>query len=97
MARGGHCRLGYSAERIEKLVRSVGFDVVYRARLGRWGDYLGDAQGRLARSLGQGLWAQGLAFCIVFPLYVALSVAPIPDRLRVFHFLIARKPLSPRL
>lgn len=91
-ARGGHCRLGYSAERLQELVRKAGLDVAYVTRVGTLGDYLAPAQNRMARALGGSTMAQGVAFLTVFPLYWLLYWVHAPYRTRMFHYLIARKP-----
>ena len=92
-AQGGHCRIGYSASRLESLVREAGLDVVYCARVGSWGSYLDYYRGLLSRAVGGGIIAEGIVFLGVYPLYLLLKLAPIPERFRIFHQLIARKPL----
>jgi len=91
-ARGGHCRLGYSAERLQDLVRKAGLDVAYVSRVGTLGDYLAPVQNGMARALGSSAMAQGVAFLAVFPLYWLLRWVHAPYRMRMFHYLIARKP-----
>lgn len=93
-ARGGHCRLGYTAERLETLMRAAGLDVVHQGKLGTVGDFLAPLQNWIAATLGGSLWAQASAFLIVYPLYVAVSWYPIPRGWRMFQYVIGRKRVT---
>jgi SAM-dependent methyltransferase len=93
-ARGGHCRLGYSADRLEQLVRAVGLDVSFQTKVGSLGLFFQSLQFRLIRLLGGTSTAEGIAFSIVYPIYLTLKWVPIPDSMRIIQFIQARKPLS---
>jgi SAM-dependent methyltransferase len=93
-ADGGHCRLGYSAQRLEHLVRSAGLDVAYITRVGTLGDYLAPVQNTISRALGGSEIAQGVGFLCVFPIYWLLKWMPAPTQTRIFHYVIARKPIA---
>lgn len=91
-AQGGHCRLGYSAERLEHLLRSSELDIAYAGRLGYWGDYLDGLRSATSRRLGGSLFAEGIVFLVIYPIYLLLKLIPIGEEHKIFQHFIARKP-----
>ena len=94
-ARGGHVRLGYTAYRLEQLVRAAGLDVTFQIKIGSLGNFLFPLQFRLIKLFGGTSTAEGIAFLVVYPIYLALKWIPISDSMRIVQFIQARKPLSP--
>jgi len=92
-ARGGHVRLGYTAYRLEQLVRAAGLDVSFQFKIGTLGMFLIPLQYRLIKLFGGNSTADGIAFLLVYPIYLALKWIPIPDSMRIVQFIQARKPL----
>jgi SAM-dependent methyltransferase len=91
---GGHVRLGYSAHRLEEIARKAGLDVVFQTKIGSLGNFLANLQRRMGELFGSSHAAEGAAFLLVYPLYLLLKIFPIPDSMRMYQFMQARKPLS---
>jgi len=87
-AEGGHVRVGYTAERLERLLTAAGLDIAYQTRLGGLGMYLTPLQHLLARLFGGGL---AVAFALIYPWYLLLEWMPLTPSWRMFHYAIARK------
>jgi SAM-dependent methyltransferase len=92
LATGGHCRLGYTMRRFESMVEAAGLDVAYARTFGGLGTYLTRPQFAMARALGGGLIAEGVAFTLALPLWWALEWFPINSDKRTSLYVIARKP-----
>jgi SAM-dependent methyltransferase len=91
-AAGGHVRLGYTMRRFESMVEAAGLNVAYARTFGGLGTYLTPPQFGLAKLLGGGLFAEGLAFTLALPLWWMLEWAPIHPDKRTSLYIIARKP-----
>jgi SAM-dependent methyltransferase len=90
-ATGGHARVGYSDYRLFRLVEDAGLDLAYQTRLGGIGVYLTPLQSAIAKLLGDSIFAQTLAFLIVYPPYLLVEWIPVPPSWRMFHYAIARR------
>jgi len=93
-ATGGHVRLGYSAERLEKVVRSAGLDVAHQLKFGGLGNFLAPLQNRMSAAIGGGLMAEGIAFLTVYPFFLLLNLIPVPDSMKIIHYITARKRVT---
>ncbi len=91
---GGHVRLGYTARRLEELVRAAGLDVAFQSKFCGLGNFLVRVQRGIIRLLGGSLTAEGIAFLLVYPAYLALNLVPIPNSLRMSQFIQARKRME---
>jgi SAM-dependent methyltransferase len=92
--RGGHVRLGYTDDRLRSIIRAAGLDIAFQSRVGGWGVYLTPMQDWIALTLGDSHRAQGIAFAMVYPIYLLLRLIPTPYSLCVFHHIIARRPMA---
>lgn len=90
-AEGGHVRIGYTAERVEKLLTAAGLDIAYQTRLGGLGMYLTPLLNRMSRLMGGGEMADVMAFLMLYPFYLLVEWLPLPASWRMFHYAIARK------
>jgi SAM-dependent methyltransferase len=93
-ARGGHCRLGYTAYRLEQIVRAAGLDVSFQLKIGHLGNFLQPLQYCLIRLFGGGSIAEGIAFLLLYPIFLAVKWIPISDSMRIVQYIQARKPVS---
>jgi SAM-dependent methyltransferase len=89
---GGHVRLGYTDDRLEAIVRAAGLDIAYQSRLGGLGVFLTPMQLKLCAWLGGTARSEGLAFLLIYPLFLLLQLVPVTYSLRAFHHIVARKP-----
>jgi SAM-dependent methyltransferase len=93
-ARGGHCRIGYSAGRLEQIIRAAGLDVSFQTKIGGLGNFLTPIQTLIGRLLGNTSSGEGIAFLVVYPIYLLLKWIPISDSMRMVQFIQGRKPVS---
>jgi 2-polyprenyl-6-hydroxyphenyl methylase / 3-demethylubiquinone-9 3-methyltransferase len=93
-ARGGHCRIGYSAGRLEQIIRGAGLDVSFQIKIGGLGIFLTPLQAWISRLLGNSTAGEGIAFLLVYPIYLAVKWIPICDSMRMVQFIQGRKPVS---
>ncbi len=91
---GGHVRLGYTDARLEQIVRDAGLDIAYQSRLGGLGVFLTPLQLKLCDWLGGTAQSEGIAFLLVWPLFLLLQCIPVSYSLRAFHHIVARKTLT---
>lgn len=92
-ANGGHCRLGYTPQRIESLLMAAGLDVSYSRAVGGLGTYLTPFQNRLNRWLGGNLIAQVTSFGLIYPFYFLLELVPVSSQRKTVLYIIARRPV----
>lgn len=90
-AAGGHCRIGYTAERLQDIIFEAGLDVAAAGKYGGLGNFLVVPQNAIAKALGHGIPALAVAFSLVYPFYLLLNFLPAPANLQMFHYVIGRK------
>jgi SAM-dependent methyltransferase len=91
--KGGHVRLGYTQERLQSIIRDAGLDIAFQTRVCGWGVYLTPLQDWIGRTVGKSHLAEGIAFAIVYPMFLLLRLIPTPYSMRLIHHFIARRPM----